>query len=108
MPNKSYQKGYKLEYDVRKRLENNGYHVMRSGKSRFPDGIACSITGILLPKIFYFECKWNKYISKDEKEKADTIKLKTGIPFLVFYKDEHKIRWYEYGERKDIPNDRKD
>ena len=96
MPNKSYAKGYRLEKEIMKRLESVGYYVIRSGKSKFPDLIACSKTSITLPKIFYIESKWNKYLSKEEKNKADMIKLQTGLPFYVFYKENHKIRWYEY------------
>ena len=97
MPNKSYQKGYRLERDIIKRLESCGYHCIRSGKSKFPDGIACSKTSITLPKIFYWESKWNKYLSKEEKKNSKSIMLQTGLPFLVFYKDKGKIKWYEIG-----------
>ena len=95
MVNRSYAKGYRLEHEIIKRLESNGYHVLRSGKSKFPDGIACSSASVVLPKVFYWEAKWNKYLKKEEKENANTIILKTGLPFLVFYKDNHKIKWYE-------------
>jgi len=94
MPNRSYRIGYQFERRCRLNLESNGYHVLRSGKSKFPDGIACSSTSVVLPKVFYFECKVNKFLKKVEKEKAETIKLKTGLPFLVFYRDDHKIKWY--------------
>jgi len=100
MPNKSYQIGYRFEYRCKKELESQGYIVIRSGKSRFPDFVALRNVSIVLPKIFFGECKVNKYISKEEKNKADMIKLQTGLPFYVFYKENHKIRWYEY-ETKD-------
>ena len=99
MVNKNYAKGYRMEKDIIKRLESVGYVVLRSGKSKFPDGIAVSKTSITLPKIFFWESKWNKFISKEEKQMADSIKIKTGLPFLVFYKKDHKIRWYEYGDK---------
>ena len=96
MPNKSYRIGYQFEARCRKNLESQGFVVIRSGKSRFPDFVALRIVeGPVLPKIFFGECKVNKYISKEEKEKADEIKLKTKLPFLVFYRKDHKIRWYE-------------
>ena len=97
MVNKSYAKGYRFQVRVRESLESQGYFILTSGKSRFPDFVALrNCDGPVLPGKFVGENKMNKYISKEEKEKADTIKLKTGLPFLVFYKEDHKIRWYEY------------
>ena len=95
MPNRSYRIGYQFERRCRLNLESNGYVVIRSGKSKFPDGIACSSTSVVLPKAFYYECKVNKFLKKVEKDKVETIKLKTGLPFLVFYREKNKIRRYE-------------
>jgi len=96
MPNRNYLKGTQFERDVKKRLESVGYHIQRSPKSQFPDGIALRTFKSILPKQFMFECKMRKHMSREEKSKADIIKLKTGLPFLVFYKEDGKIRWYEY------------
>jgi len=96
MPNKNYLRGTQFERDVRDRLRSVGFFVQRAPKSQFPDGVALRKFNNVLPKQFLFECKIRKYISKEEKNKADMIKLQTGLPFYVFYKENHKIRWYEY------------
>lgn len=103
MVNKSYQIGYRFERRCIKRLESRGFVVIRSGKSKFPDFVALrNFDGPVFPRTFFGECKVNKYISKKEKEQADTIKLKTNLSFLVFYKEDRKIRWWKYGEKENI------
>jgi len=91
MPNKSYQKGYRFQQRVKKYLENLGYFVMISPKSRFPDGIA-----LKSEKSFLFECKWNKYLSKEEKEKARELVEKHDVSFVVFWNNKGKIDSYIY------------
>lgn len=82
IPNRSYEKGYRFEAKTRKAMQGLGYKVIRQHKSAFPD--------LICLKPFYFskkpirdwetmvdlgekpiiiECKYNKYISKKERER---------------------------------------
>lgn len=90
MVNKNYQKGYRFQQRVKKYLEKEGYFVILSPKSRFPDGVA-----ILEGKTFFFECKWNKYLTKEEKEKGKELMLKWGMRFVVFWNNYHKLSSYK-------------
>ena len=87
-----------FERRVIKHLEKQGYHVTRSGKSKFPDGIAIKKynNGILkgLPKVVIFECKVRKYLSKKEKEEAQKIFETTGIKLTVYWRDGRKLMVY--------------
>jgi len=68
--------------------------VIRSSKSKFPDGIAIasSANG---PAVIIWEAKVNKYLDKEEKEKAKEIYDKTGIKLTIFYRKGRKILWYQ-------------
>lgn len=89
MVNKSYQKGYRFQQRVKNYLERIGYFVMISPKSRFPDGVA-----VRNNNAFLFECKINKYLTKEEKRKVEWLRMFYNIPFIVFYRDGRKLRWY--------------
>ncbi len=89
MPNKSYQKGYRFEVRIKKHLESQGWIVFRSAKSRFPD-LVCVKHG----KIKFCECKWNKYLSREEKAKAT--RLIEHAPFFVYWNNNRKIDMYEF------------
>jgi len=89
MPNKSYRKGYNFERRVKQYLEDKGYFVMRNPKSRFPDGLAVN-----KEDIFLYECKVNKYLSKEEKKKVKELKKITGLKFVVFYREGNKLKKY--------------
>ena len=94
MVNRSYRIGYNFERRVIKYLESHGYFVIRSGKSRFPDGIAVHKNGCVL----IFECKVNKYLSREEKKRAAEIYEKTGIKLTVFWREKkpsYKLHCYE-------------
>lgn len=97
MPNRSYRIGYAFEYRIRKWLEKLGYFVIRSGKSRFPDGHAAGkfmpIPQFIFPQ-FYFECKTGKYLNKEEKQKGLEIKEQTGLPLVIFYRKNRKILYW--------------
>jgi len=93
MPNKSYRKGYRLEKRVQKHLESNGWIIIRSAKSRFPDLVA-----IKHGKVMFVESKYNKYLSKDEKEKAS--RLIEHAPLYVYWNNNRKLDWYQYNESK--------
>lgn len=112
MANKNYIKGYRLERRVMKRLEEDGYFVRRSGKSAFPDIIAVrplittktlltedGVASVEVPtyafEVMLIECKYNKYISREEKIKAKELISKYHIPFFVYWNNNHKLDWYE-------------
>lgn len=96
MVNRSYRIGYNFERRVIRHLEGRGYFVTRSGKSKFPDGVAVKDTQFSRghSHVIIFECKVNKYLSQDEKEKAAIIQAKTGVPMTVFYRDGRKLMSY--------------
>jgi len=87
--NKSYAIGYRFQLRVKKYMEKLGWDVIVRPKSRFPD-LHCwkkdPILDSALFKIIEVECKMNKYLTKEEKQKAEIIK-KQGIPFYVAWKD---------------------
>jgi len=87
--NKSYAIGYRFQLRVKKYLEKLGWNTVVRPGSKFPD-IHCyredNICDTALWIIIEVECKMNKYLSKDEKIKAEEIK-NNGIPFYVAWKD---------------------
>jgi len=85
----SYQIGYRFQLRVKKYMEKLGWSVVVRPGSKFPDLHCWKKDPILdspLFKIIEVECKMNKYLSKEEKKKAEAIK-KQGIPFYVAWKD---------------------
>lgn len=76
------EKGSKFEREVRKALEKDGYFVSRSAASAFPDLIAVSET----KKVYFIECKCNKFITKGEKEELIKMRKYGGIA----------VAWPEY------------
>ena len=90
--NKSYQIGYRFQLRVKKYMEKLGWSVIVRPGSKFPD-LHCwredDICDTPLWMIIEIECKMNKYLSKDEKIKAEEIKKK-GIPFYVAWKDKKR------------------
>ena len=89
MPNKNYKKGYRFQQRVKRYLEKKGWFIMLAPKSKFPDGIAAGRFDWYL-----FECKWNKYLTKGEKEKAAKLKKDYGCLFKVFWNNKGKINSY--------------
>lgn len=98
MVNPSYQKGYRFERRIIKHLESEGYFVVRSGKSKFPDIVALKFDyrkpGNI--DVVIGECKVNKYLSKGERTMAILIKKITGVPLTVYWRDGRKIARYVY------------
>ena len=80
MPNRSYQKGYRWERRVKAYFEGLGCVVFRQGKSRFPDLLVFSGKDRKIP-VFFVECKWNKYLSKKERDASEV--LQRFAPFSV-------------------------
>ena len=90
MVNKSYIKGYNFERTVQAELVKDGWVVVRRGKSSFPD-LVC-----LKPKqrAMFIECKMNKYLSKEEKERAKEL-LKIAPFFVAWKTKDGKIQYTE-------------
>ncbi|MFW6025895.1 MAG: hypothetical protein ACOCRX_06085 [Candidatus Woesearchaeota archaeon] len=93
----NYARGRNVEYKVRDLFKENGYHVMRSAGSKFPDLFVLKqvkinndeeIEGEKEEKTkqfgFYIECKKSTSpLSDEEKEKAKKLEEKTGFPLKV-------------------------
>ena len=90
-----YRRGYNFEMRTKRHLEKEGYLVWRNPKSKFPDLIA-----IMPPteeyglEVIFVECKVGKYLSKEEKLKAQGF-IKLGFPFMVAYRDGRKLKFKE-------------
>ena len=85
MPNKSYLKGKRFEYRVRNFFKKQGYLVVGQPKSAFPDILVLREND----RPILCECKCNKYLSKDEKQKALKL-LKFGL-FVVASPENKKL-----------------
>lgn len=80
-------KGRRLEYRTRDYLRSIGWFVVRQAASSFPDliGIKKSYCEKGHSEVGFFECKWNKYLSRGEKVELLEMKEKLGItPFVCF------------------------
>jgi Holliday junction resolvase len=95
----NYEKGRRLEYQVRHLIEKSGDFVVRQAKSSFPDLIAVrKSTG----KIICIECKWNKYLTQEEKTELIRLWVKYGIhPFLA-YKEKRKLKFKDLLFNEDV------
>ena len=71
-------KGIRFERIVRKYLEDKGFFVVRQASSKFPDIIAIDKVNV-----YFIECKTNKYISKEEKQKLNEL-YQLGIPLIAY------------------------
>jgi len=115
--NKSYRKGYKFQRRTKKWLEEKGWNVIIQPRSLFPDIIAWTVckdakdSPIYGKKIytntketqnspFYdvvaIECKVNKYLTKEEKEKAAELLSKLTVShFFIAHRKGYKLLFYE-------------
>ena len=82
--------GRRFEYKIRDYLKKDGYFVIRSAKSSFPD-----LTAIRKGEaIRFIECKKNKYLNEEDRKKIKNFKKKTGMDVDVAYpkKEMEEIR----------------
>jgi hypothetical protein len=97
MPNKNYIKGYNFQQRVKKYMEKSGWRVIMRPKSAFPD-LHCwkkdPLFGSALFNIVEVECKTNKYLTPDEREKVAAIK-KQGMVIYLAWKEDRKIKLEE-------------
>ena len=63
-------KGSRFERSVKKKLEELSCFVCKQAASVFPDLIVASPDR----RMYFIECKWNKYISKEERQRFDELK----------------------------------
>jgi len=111
--NKSYRKGYAFQRRVKKYLEKQGFECIIRPRSQFPDITAyCKLGAKIEANIFYnngkdsiksmidpfiifdIECKVNKYLTKEEKEKA-LKRISDGKcnAFFVAYRKNRKLHF---------------
>jgi Holliday junction resolvase len=98
MPNRSYRIGYAFERRVKQYYEQQGYFVIRQGKSKFPDLIVWKKPEepFQFTKVIGIECKCNKYLSKEEKVLAKQY-LNEGkfAEMWVAYRKKRKLLFYQ-------------
>lgn len=113
MTNRSYRIGYNFQNRVKKYLQGKGWNSIAHPKSSFPD-LMCwkGDSSILVSqfkeeetqiryKVIFVECKVNKYLTKEEKEKAaEIIKTMKCNNFYVAYRKGKKLLFYEFFENK--------
>ena len=81
MPNQNYRRGRQLEWQVRKDLENMGYHAMRTAGSHGEFDIIAYITPGNHTIITFIQCK----LTKDAKQIPSIIKKateKVTLPYI--------------------------
>ena len=92
MPNKNYQKGYRLEVRLKKYFQKKHPEaiVVRIGGSKFPD------LWVIFPDkaSIAVESKWNKYLDRTEKMLARAI-VNKGFKFIVGYNDNRKLKFWD-------------
>jgi len=96
--NKSYMIGYRFQIRVKKHLESKGYMCIVQPRSAFPDIVAwrSEFSGF---DILLVECKVNKYLSKEEKQRMiDLIESERCSSFLVAYRKKRKMKFQEYND----------
>lgn len=85
----NYERGRAFEYRVKQYLEKQGYFVVRSAGSHFPDLIA-----VKHGKVLAIEVKRNKpspSVLQEVEQKAKEL-MKYGITPCLAYLDDNKIK----------------
>jgi transcription elongation factor Elf1 len=83
---KTYAKGRRFEYQIKKLLESQGYTVFRFASSKPLDLVA-----IRNGKVMFIECKATPDISLKDKEKLGEWSFKLGYPVALFLKNGSSI-----------------
>jgi Holliday junction resolvase len=81
------RKGIEFERAVRKKLEERGWFVVRQACSAFPDLIAFSPGGFPVA----IECKYNGYLSPEERDKLYALEDAHHITPAMARKEGKKI-----------------
>ena len=107
LANKSYRIGYNFQNRIKKHLISEGWNVLTQPKSAFPDHLCWKVNGCIIEgniknesltfDVIFVECKCNKYLSKEEKEKAIKIlKDKKCSHFYVAHRKKFSRSLYFY------------
>ena len=89
---KTYAKGRRLEYKVKKMLEDDGWFVVRCAGSKPVDLIAVGKGQILI-----VECKAKKVTRQDRKKLDEILKRIDGMPIPVTGRIYWKTGWGKIG-----------
>lgn len=102
MVNKSYLIGYRFQRHVKACLEKEHWNVIIQPRSKFPDMVMWKISKLSddtyypIYDVCMVECKVNKYLNKEEKEKGkELLKEKKCSRFLIAYREKRKLKFYE-------------
>lgn len=97
--NRSYRIGYSFQRRVKKYLEKLNWNCIIHPRSAFPDIVAWKRKGFTNSySLIMIECKVNKYLTKEEKEKAfDLLSNGKCGKFYVAYRTRKKLKFYEFG-----------
>jgi Holliday junction resolvase len=95
----NYEIGRNFEYRVIKYLRENGFFVVRSAKSSFPDILAVrKSTG----KTICVECKVNGYLNHEEKLGLIRIWVNYDIHPFVARREGRKMKIFDFLFNEDI------
>nr|MDO8098513.1 hypothetical protein [Candidatus Njordarchaeota archaeon] len=81
-----YKRGYAFERRVRSHLEEDGWYVVRQGKSAFPD-LICLKKGAIL----FIECKVDGYLNPRDRERLVAVSSKVGAEPVVASRANRRI-----------------
>jgi len=97
MASKSYRKGYKFEREVQRWFEEQGFLVIRQGRSKFPDLIAIPKKTSLYEIPRLVECKYNKKPTKEEIEKLIALEEEYNVItwFAIKKKGERRFNFVD-------------
>ena len=93
--NFSRKKGDRFERRVKQFFEDNNCFVIRQSASTFPDLIVFPFKeSHINSPVLLIECKVNKYISKEEKQKFDRfLSLRQEVIRLIAYNEKRKLKF---------------
>lgn len=78
MPNKNYQRGRRLEWDVKKHFEGRGFHVIRAAGSHSAYDLVAAKQGLTHTDIRFIQCKVVKKLTAGILNKLKAEVLQTS------------------------------
>jgi len=90
---KSYIKGYRFEIRVKRKLEKEGYFVVRSAGSHGPpDLVAIGPLGT----IHFIECKVNKDdLTEEERKKLEELAMRYSAKAWLAFREGRKVKFWK-------------